>query len=110
MSDLDYDGYESDRSGHDDSDHREVSESSPEKGEVIDCAAVGNASTDLGSSLGLLNLQMCSKHKPGSMVEVCKVCSAVLTMVRPEVAKQLLAPVTVQCQDTRADLMTQPPL
>ena len=43
MSDLDYDGWESDRSGHDDSDHREVSEESefsPEEGEVIDCAAV----------------------------------------------------------------------
>ena len=37
-------------------------------------------------------LQMCSKHKPGHMIEVCKVCSAALTMVRPEVAKQLIAP------------------
>ena len=41
MSDLDYDGSESDPSGHDDNDHREVSEeseSSPEEGEVVDCA------------------------------------------------------------------------
>ena len=37
-------------------------------------------------------LQMCSKHKPGSMLEVCKVYSAALAMVRPEVAKQLLKP------------------
>ena len=35
---------------------------------------------------------MCSKHKPGAMIEICKVCSAALAMVRPDIAKQLLAP------------------
>ena len=40
-------------------------------------------------------LQMCSKHKPGCMIEICIVCSAALTMVRPEVAKQLIAPGSV---------------
>ena len=39
-------------------------------------------------------LQFCSAHKPGQMLEVCKTCSAALSMVRPEVAKQLLAPIT----------------
>ena len=37
-------------------------------------------------------LQKCSRHKPGAMLEVCKVCSAALSMVRPVVTKQLLAP------------------
>ena len=36
-------------------------------------------------------LQMCSVHKPGAMLEVCKTCHAALAMMRPEVAKQLLA-------------------
>ena len=45
---------------------------------------------DVNDKLLEPTLQMCSKHKPGSMLEVCKVCSAALAMVRPEVAKQLL--------------------
>ena len=36
-------------------------------------------------------LQMCTVHKPGAMVEVCKTCHAALAMMRPEVVKQLLA-------------------
>ena len=48
-----------------------------------------------GGNVGVTpTLQLCSAHKPGCMVEVCKTCSAALAMVRPEVAKQLLAPVT----------------
>ena len=49
----------------------------------------GNADNSSGSQP---TLQMCSKHKPGAMIEICKVCSAALAMVRPEIAKQLLAP------------------
>ena len=40
-------------------------------------------------------LQMCSVHKPGAMVEVCKTCNAALSMMRPEVTKQLLSPTSV---------------
>ena len=33
-----------------------------------------------------------SVHKPGHMVEVCKTCHAALSIVRPEVAKELMTP------------------
>ena len=37
-------------------------------------------------------LTFCPTHKPGSMVEVCLTCRAVLALVRPEVAKELMIP------------------
>ena len=40
-------------------------------------------------------LQLCSAHKPGQMIEVCKTCAAALAMGRPEVAKQFIVPVPV---------------
>ena len=53
----------------------------------------GEQDEDGSSSQGTKpTLQMCSKHKPGAMIEICKVCSAALAMVRPDIAKQLLAP------------------
>ena len=47
----------------------------------------GNADNSSGSQP---TLQMCSKDKPGAMIEICKVCSAALAMVRPEIAKQFI--------------------
>ena len=37
-------------------------------------------------------LTFCPTHKPGSMVEMCLTCRAVLALVRPEVAKELMIP------------------
>ena len=51
-------------------------------------------------------LQFCSAHKPGQMIEVCKTCAAALAMGRPEVAKQLIVPVSVTAltrYSTRSD-------
>ena len=58
----------------------------------------GDVADDNSSLLMQPSLQMCTKHKPGAMVEICKVCSTALAMVRPEVAKQWLAPVPVAPQ------------
>ena len=56
-------------------------------GDRIEDNAVGSGLTP--------TLQLCSAHKPGQMIEVCKTCAAALAMGRPEVAKQLIVPVPV---------------
>ena len=40
----------------------------------------------------ITGLTFCPTHKPGSMVEMCLTCRAVLALVRPEVAKELMIP------------------
>ena len=37
-------------------------------------------------------LTFCPQHKPGQMVEICLTCRAVLSMVKPDMAKQLIIP------------------
>ena len=56
-----------------------------EEGELKDPKA---AADQLARITGL----SCSTHKPGSMVEMCLTCRAVLALVRPEVAKELMIP------------------
>ena len=92
--DLDY-GDDSDDSR--DSYRRRSEYGSGTDGEYDDTSAdddVRNDDRDEGAGV-TPTLQLCSAHKPGNMVEVCKTCSAALSMVRPEVAKQLIAPVPV---------------
>ena len=38
------------------------------------------------------SMQMCSRHPPGAMVECCVTCEKALNMLKPEHAKQMLAP------------------
>ena len=91
--DLDY-GDDSDDSR--DSYRRRSEYGSGTDGEYDETAADDVRKDDKDEGAGVTpTLQLCSAHKPGNMVEVCKTCSAALSMVRPEVAKQLIAPVPV---------------
>ena len=77
--------YQSDRS------HRGAS-SSDEDSET------GSGQDDLnagGSEVQDRPLQLCPRHPAGEMVEACTDCSKALGILRPEVAKQMLAPLIV---------------
>ena len=104
-SDLDYDegsgtDYSESGSGSGSgggSDHEEM-----EEGELEDPPAV--AGDQLARVTGLT---FCPTHRPGFMVEMCLTCRAVLALVRPEVAKELMIPdkasSAVHCYSTRSD-------
>ena len=88
-SDLDYDeesdnGYSA-RSGSGSGSGSDVAEDM-EEGEIKDPR---EAAEQLARVTGLT---FCPTHKPGSMVEMCLTCRAVLALVRPEVAKELMIP------------------
>ena len=88
-SDFEYgesDRRDSDRRDSDRSDHRARYEEDGTEGFDV----------EVSDQLLEPSLQMCSKHRLGSMIEVCKVCSAALAMVRPEVAKELMKPGSTQ--------------
>ena len=61
-------------------------EENMEEGELEDPKA---AADQLARITGLT---FCPTHKPGSMVEMCLTCRAVLALVRPGVAKELMIP------------------
>ena len=107
-SDLDYENEGSDtdysESGSGSgggSDHEEM-----EEGEIDDPPGV--AADQLARVTGLT---FCATHRPGFMVEMCLTCRAVLALVRPEVAKELMIPnkasSAVHRYSTRSD--EQPP-
>ena len=73
-SDFEYgesDRKDSDRRDSDRSDHRARYEEDGTEGFDV----------EVSDQLLEPSLQMCSKHRPGSMIEGCKVCSAALAMV-----------------------------
>jgi hypothetical protein len=90
-SDLDYgdsdddSSYTGPESGDDSADSRDI-----EDGELREAASEKVAAVDQLSRIP--GLTFCPTHKPGQMLEVCLTCRAVLGMVRPSVAKQLLIP------------------
>ena len=90
MSDSEDIDYASDVSqdGHGRHDYDSVYSDESSGGEV------GEDDSNEDESVAIPTLQFCSAHKPGQMIEVCKTCSAALSMLRPEVAKQLVAPIT----------------
>ena len=93
MSDLDYDYDDCD--GESDTGHRRGGSDSGsvlESGEESDGGYADERGDDIQGKVVVPRLQMCSVHKPGFMVEVCKTCHAALSMVRPEVAKELMTP------------------
>ena len=84
-SEFDYE-YQSDRS------RRDVSSSGEEESE----AESGHDDPDAGGSEAQdIPLQLCPRHPTGEMVEACITCSKALGLLRPEVAKQMMAPLTV---------------
>ena len=94
MDELDYEGSSSNEegkySGDDSRDSGDqFSSHSDEEGDRAEDDGQGD---DSAASAVAPLLSLCSRHKPGQMVEVCLTCRAALGIVRPEVAKQLLAP------------------
>ena len=84
---MDYEDYEigdydfvgdNSQSSHSDSapDHEDI--------EISDASQVPSNAKDIETEAKECLLQMCSKHKPGNMVEVCKVCSAALAWLGPK--------------------------
>ena len=95
MSDLDYDYGDYDDGGSDSGQRRGGSESGSglESGEESDGEFVDDVRKEFEEGrIVVPRLQLCSVHKPGHMVEVCKTCNAALSMLMPEVAKEMMTP------------------
>ena len=87
MSESEYDyEYQSDRS------RRGASSSGEEESDTGSIPDEFNAG---GSGPQRSSLQLCPTHPAGEMVEACNDCSKALELLRPEVAKQMLAPLSV---------------
>ena len=98
MSDSDSPDYEYER-GSDGSERNSDSEDYDDRAESAGDEDE-NASAGRSDSVSAPQIQMCPKHPPGKMIEVCKGCSTILEMVRPEIATQLVTP-TLQSIATR---------
>ena len=71
---------------------RDVSSSGEEESE----AESGHDDTHAsGSEAQDIPLQLCPRHPAGEMVEACISCSMALGLLRPEVAEQMISPLTV---------------
>ena len=97
MSDLDYDYGDGDYDdGGSDSGHRRdgsQSGSGLESGEESDGEVFDDVRKQFEEGrIVVPRLQLCSVHKPGHMVEVCQTCNKALSMLMPEVAKEMMTP------------------